>query len=195
MITKFNQLDLTKKYTYADYLTWKFAERVELFKGWVLKMSPAPSSTHQRISNNLSFEFTTYLRKSLCSIYVAPFDVRLHNKKKSTADKQITTVVQPDISIICDESKIDERGCLGSPDLIIEIVSKGNTKKELETKFELYEENGVREYWVVQQGDETVVVFDLVKGKYKFRKIYSNDSIVPVGIFKDLKIDMAEIFN
>ena len=78
--------------------------------------------------------------------------------------------------------------------MIIEIVSKGNTKKELETKFELYEENGVYEYWVVQQGDETVVVFDLVKGKYKFRKIYSNDSIVPVGIFKDLKIDLAEIF-
>ena len=75
MISKFSQLDLTKKYTYADYLTWKFAERVELFNGWILKMSPAPTSKHQRISNNLSLDFGNYLRKNTCSLYVAPFDV------------------------------------------------------------------------------------------------------------------------
>ena len=131
MITKFNQLDLTKKYTYADYYTWKFIERVELFNGLVFKMNQTTSSVHQKISNNLSLEFGMYLRKKSYSIYVAPFDVRLHNKKKSTADKQITTVVQPDISIICNESKIDERGCLGSPDLIIEIISKAIQKKNL----------------------------------------------------------------
>ncbi len=194
MITNFNQLDIAKQYTYADYLTWKFSERVELWKGWVLKMSPAPSSRHQTISINLATEFKNYLRKKTCRVFAAPFDVRLMDTKKPTSDTEILTVVQPDICVICDEQKIDEKGCIGSPDLIVEIVSKGNTKKELETKFALYEENGVQEYWIVQQGDETVVVFDLVDNKYQFRKIYSNDSIIPVGIFKDLEINLAEIF-
>ena len=194
MVTKFKDLDLTKKYTYADYLTWQFEERLEIIKGWVLKMSPAPTNKHQQILGNLFLDFGNYLRKSTCNAYVAPFDVRLISSKKSKTDKSITTVVQPDICIICDEEKLDTRGCLGAPDLIIEIVSKGNTKKELETKFDLYEENGVREYWVVFQNDETINVFDLVKGKYKYRKTYSNDSIVPVGIFKGLEINMVDIF-
>jgi Uma2 family endonuclease len=175
-------------------ITWKFTERVELFKGWVLKMSPAPGSNHQKISGDLFFEFKKNLQKKPCQVFAAPFDVRLLDQKKSTSDKSVTTVVQPDLCVICDAHKIDEKGCIGAPDLIVEIISKGNTKKELETKFDLYQQNGVREYWIVQQGDETVVVFDLVKGKYVFRKIYSNDSIVPVGIFKRLKIDLGEIF-
>jgi Uma2 family endonuclease len=195
MITKISQLDLTKTYTYADYLTWKLNERVELFKGFIMKMSPASSSSHQIYSGRLSYLLMQFLRKSSCQVFAAPFDVRLINKRKSTADKEITTVVQPDISVICDPQKIDERGCLGSPDLIIEIVSKGNTKKELENKFELYQENGVKEYWVVQQGDETVVVFDLVRGKYQYRKIYSNDGIIPVKVIKGLEIDLKEVFE
>ena len=195
MITKLSQLDLTKTYTYADYLTWKFSERVELFKGLIMKMSPAPSNFHQVISGNLFYFIKKHILKSPCKVYTAPFDVRLINKRKSTADKEITTVVQPDICVICDPKKIDERGCLGSPDLIIEIVSKGNTKKELENKFELYQENGVKEYWVVQQGDETVVVFDLVRGKYKFRKIYSNDGVIPVKVIKGLEINLKEVFE
>jgi Uma2 family endonuclease len=195
MIKKFSQLDLTKQYTYADYLTWQFEERLELIKGWIMKMSPAPSTLHQRISSNLSVDFGNFYRKKTCSVFTAPFDVRLPNSKKSTADKTIMSVVQPDICIICDPKKIDERGCIGAPDLIVEIVSKGNTKKELENKYELYQENGVKEYWIVFQNDEIVQVFDLVRGKYKLRKTYSNDSLVPVGITKDLVIDLKEIFN
>jgi Uma2 family endonuclease len=193
MVTNFNDLDLTKQYTYADYLTWQFAERVELFKGWVAKMSPAPSSNHQQISFNLSGEFRRILKKQPCKAFAAPFDVRLITNKKD--DKSITTVVQPDLCIICDTNKIDEKGCLGAPDLIIEIISKGNTKKELEKKFELYEENGVKEYWIIHQNDETIVVFDLINNKYQLRKIYSNDSIVPVGILEGFSIDMEEVFE
>ena len=195
MITKFSQLDLTKQYTYADYLTWQFNERVELIKGWVLKMSPAPSNKHQIISRNITGELYPSLKNTNCALYVAPFDVRLFNAKKSTTDNKVTTVVQPDICIICDKTKIDDRGCLGAPDFIIEIISKGNTKKEVETKFDLYEENGVKEYWIVQQGDETVTVFDLVKGKYKFRKIYSNDSLIPIKILKNFEINLKEVFE
>ena len=195
MITKFSQLDLTQKYTYADYLTWQFKERVELIKGWVLKMSPAPSNKHQIISRNITGELYNSLKKTTCALYAAPYDVRLFEAKKSTTDKKVITVVQPDICIICDKTKIDDRGCLGAPDLIIEIISKGNTKKELETKFDLYQENGVKEYWIVQQGDETVTVFDLVKTKYKFRKIYSNDSIIPIKILNNFEIDLKEVFE
>ena len=195
MITKLSQLDLTKTYSYADYVTWKLNERVELLKGLIIKLSPAPSSQHQSISMNLAGIIFQHLKGKKCKVFSAPFDVRLINKRKSTTDKEITTVVQPDLCIICDLKKVDERGCLGSPDLIIEIVSKGNTKKELENKFDLYQENGVKEYWVVQPGDETVVVFDLIRGKYQYRKIYSNDGVVPVKVIKGLEIDLKEVFE
>lgn len=195
MITNLNQLDMTKRYTYADYLTWQFTDRVELIKGWIKKMSPAPTRLHQKVSMVISNVFYNYLTNMPCSVYVAPFDVRFVNTSKSTSDKTIYTVVQPDICVICDVSKLDEKGCIGAPDLIVEIVSKGNTKHELETKFELYQEAGVKEYWIVGQGDETVSVFELKKGKYVLRKIYSNDSLVPVGIFKNLSIDMKSVFE
>ena len=195
MITDFNQLDLTKQYSYADYLTWKFTDRVELIRGWIKKMSPAPSSYHQVVSGNLSFHIQKYLYKKECKVFVAPFDVRLINTKKSSDDNIVYTVVQPDICIICDKNKIDKRGCVGAPDLVIEIVSKGNTKYEMETKFELYEEAGVLEYWIVGLGDETTTVFDLKDNKFQFRKIYSNDDKVPMGIFTDFSMDMIEVFE
>jgi Uma2 family endonuclease len=195
MITDFNQLDLTKQYSYADYLTWKFTDRVELIRGWIKKMSPAPSSYHQVVSGNLSFHIQKYLYKKGCKVFVAPFDVRLINTKKSSDDNIVYTVVQPDICIICDKDKIDKRGCVGAPDLVIEIVSKGNTKYEMETKFELYEEAGVLEYCIVGLGDETTTVFDLKENKFQFRKIYSNDDKVPMGIFTDFSLDMTEVFE
>jgi Uma2 family endonuclease len=195
MITKFEQLDLTKQYTYADYLTWKFAERVELFKGWVLKMSPAPSMKHQYIAGNFHTQFNLFLKNNPCKVFVAPVDVRLFNSKKSTPNKLITSVVQPDVCIVCNPKKLDKKGIVGAPDLIIEVISKGNTKKELNQKMELYEENGVKEYWIVQQGDETVTVFDLVDDKFNFRKIYSNDEKIKTKVLNDFEIDLVDIFN
>ena len=132
-ITKFSQLDLTKQYSYADYLTWQFKERVELIRGWISKMSPAPSTGHQSISSVFQGEIYSYLKKSTCKLFAAPFDVRLIDSKKSKNNQQVVTVVQPDICVICDEKKLDERGCVGAPDLIIEIVSPGNSKKEMKT--------------------------------------------------------------
>jgi Uma2 family endonuclease len=194
MITSLSQLDLSKQYTYADYLTWNFKERVELIKGLIYKMSPAPSSVHQLISGYLHTDINNFLRKSDRKAFAAPFDVRLTNKRKSTEDNVIINVVQPDLCVICDPSKIDKRGCLGAPNLVIEIVSKGNTKLELEQKFKLYEENGVQEYWIVQPGDQTVSVFDLVQDKYALRQIYSNDSKIDVAVLPGLVLDMKDIF-
>lgn len=197
MVTNLSQLDTKKKYSYADYLTWWFDERVELIKGKIFKMSPAPSSNHQRITAHLVRTIGYFLLGKECEVFPAPFDVRLPDSKKSTSDKTIFTVVQPDICVICDPQKIDDRGCLGAPDWIIEILSNSNTKHELQTKFALYEENKVREYWIVSPSVKSIQVFDYddKKGKYEFRKNYVEDDKVPVGIFKNFKINLEEIFT
>jgi Uma2 family endonuclease len=194
MITNLSELDLKKQYTYADYLTWQIKDRVELIKGFIYKMSPAPTPIHQIISGNLVTDINTFLRKSQCQVFSAPFDVRLKNKRKSSNDNEIISVVQPDVCIVCDKLKIDTRGCIGAPDMIIEILSKGNTKLELEEKFMLYQENEVKEYWIVQPGDETVTVFDLINNAYVLRKIYSNDSEIHVAVVPGLVLKMADIF-
>jgi Uma2 family endonuclease len=193
MITDFNQLDLTKKYTYADYLTWHFKERVELIKGWILKMSPAPSSRHQRLSLEFATEINNYLRKSSCKVFAAPFDVRLY--KSEIDNNAITTVVQPDICIICDNKKIDAKGCIGAPDMIIEILSLGNSKRDIDTKYKLYESNGVQEYWIVYPNDEVLHVFDLVGENYVQRGVYFKEDIVDVKVVDGLSIDMKNIFE
>lgn len=195
MVTSFDQLDLSKQYTYADYMTWQFSDRVELIKGWVHKMSPAPMRTHQDISLQLSIKIGTYLQQKSCKVYAAPFDVRLVNKRKSTADKEITSVVQPDICVICDPSKLDARGCIGAPDWIIEILSPGNTKTEMKKKYDLYQENGVKEYWVVFPEYLQIQVYTLVQEKYALQSTYYNDEKIPVGIFDGFFIDTAEIFK
>ncbi|MEM7514039.1 MAG: Uma2 family endonuclease, partial [Bacteroidota bacterium] len=133
-ITSINQLDLTKTYTYADYLTWVFQDRLELLKGKIALMSPAPNSGHQQISMNLTRPMVNYFYKSTCQFFAAPFDVRLPQNGENENSK-IYTVVQPDLCVICDPSKIDDRGCLGAPDLVVEILSPGNTQKEMNEKF------------------------------------------------------------
>jgi Uma2 family endonuclease len=195
IITNIKQLDLKGSYTYADYLLWNFKERVELIKGKIFKMSPAPSSYHQRISGELTYLLSKFFRKSSCQMYVAPFDVRLINFKKSTFDNQIISVVQPDLCVICDSSKIDERGCIGAPDLIIEILSPGNSNREMTIKFDLYEENGVREYWIVNQSEKTVLIYILKDQKFIGLKPVVESGKLESPTFPDLKFPVKNIFK
>lgn len=195
VITSLDQLDLTKQYTYADYLTWQFSDRVELIRGWIYKMSPAPLRSHQRIAGNLYSMIERFLENKSCEVYFAPFDVRLLNKRKSTPDNQIASVVQPDISVICDKSKLDERGCVGAPDWIIEILSPGNSKNEMKDKFDLYQENAVREYWVVYPEYLQIQVFDLIDDKFALRDTYVIDDKIPVKIFDNFYIDSNKVFK
>ena len=194
-ITKFSQLDLTKQYSYADYLTWQFNERVELIRGWISKMSSAPGTSHQAVSWDIAYYFANYFRKTNCKTFAAPFDVRLLDSKKSKNNQQVFSVVQPDICVICDEKKIDERGCVGAPDLIIEIVSPGNSKREMKTKYELYEENGVREYWIANPLEKNIMLYVLKAKKYHLKKIYFDDDAIESILFKGLVIDLKEIFK
>jgi Uma2 family endonuclease len=194
MITSLKQLDLNKQYSYADYLKWEIKERVELFKGFVRQMS-APSRIHQKLSWNLERQMDRYFESKKCDIYHAPFDVRLTVFDK-TKDKEILTVVQPDICMICDEKKLDNRGCLGSPDLIVEIQSPGNTNREMKDKFELYEEAGVREYWIVDSVQNFVLIYYLNEaGKYIGTKPYSQEEIFNSVIFPELEIDLNKVFE
>ncbi|MDQ3682369.1 MAG: Uma2 family endonuclease [Bacteroidota bacterium] len=186
--------DPSLSYTYADYLQWKFEERVELIKGRIFKMSPAPNPKHQQVSIKLSSRIFNLLEGKNCQVYAAPFDIRLPVKNRKR-DNEITNVVQPDICIICDELKIDERGCCGAPDLVIEILSPGNTKKEVKIKFELYEEAGVKEYWIVYPAEENIAVFLLSEnGKFNGAKIYAAGDHIESTI-KGLSINVNDIFT
>lgn len=194
IITNIDQLDFSKTYTYADYLLWNFKERVELFKGKIFKMRPAPSRHHQEVSQKLNIYLHKFLENNPCKLYYAPFDVRLKNFEKSTQDNQVLTVVQPDLCVVCDLSKLDDRGCIGSPDLIIEILSPGNSKKEMGIKFNLYEENKVKEYWIVEPAENCIYVYTLQKDKYIGLKPCIEGEVITSPLFSDLKFEIEKIF-
>ncbi len=197
-ITKLSQLDLKGSYSYADYLTWHLNETVELIKGNVQLMSPAPNVKHQRISWRFSGRLFNYFENKTCSAFAAPFDVRLYNRNQSLlANREITTVVQPDICVICDPDKLDEQGCNGAPDWIIEILSKGNSKKEVKTKHALYAESGVKEYWLVFPYEQVINQFVLngQTDQYQLTNSYAGDDIAVPYIFPDLAIDLEALFK
>ncbi|MGX5855542.1 Uma2 family endonuclease [Dyadobacter jiangsuensis] len=195
MITSFDQLDLTKQYTYADYLKWQFKERLELIKGHIYEMSPAPSRLHQDIVWNLNVAIGNYIKGHACKAYSAPFDVRLPIKDKKS-NQEITTVLQPDICVICDLTKLDDRGCLGAPDLVIEVLSPGNTSSEISRKFNVYEETGVREYWIVYPEYGHVNIFLLNElGKFVGQHPKINGEILQSVAFPGLSIDLSEVFT
>ena len=189
-ITSLNQLDLVNGiYSYADYLVWKIKERVELLKGKILEMS-VPSPIHQEISGNLQGALFVFLKNSKCKLYTAPFDVRFPQKGES----QVYTVVQPDLCVVCDFEKIDSKGCVGAPDLVVEILSPGNSKKEMKSKFAPYQEEGVREYWVVDPERELVFVYVADNKKFK-PTIPIADDYVYSTIFPDFKIHTSDLFH
>lgn len=189
-------IDFSKRYNFADYLTWLDDKRRELINGIVHLMTPAPARKHQGISWNLEQKIGEAIKqKKQCRAYHAPFDVRLP-KKNEKSDTEIHTVVQPDIIVICDLGKLDKKGCLGAPDLIIEILSPATAKKDLNDKFYLYQESGVREYWIVNPNDENVNVFLLdKKGKYQLIGMYAGNMRIKVNIFDDFEIAVEDIFK
>lgn len=196
-ITQLSQLDLDGCYSYADYLNWRLEETIELIKGKISLMSPAPSLDHQRISWQLTGQLFEYFRKKPCRAFAAPFDVRLYDRRKSVvANQDIYTIVQPDLCVICDKDKLDPRGCLGAPDWIIEILSKGNSKKEIQTKFELYRESGVKEYWIVYPFEQAVHQFVLNEtlDKYELLNMFAGEDTASPHLFPDCVIDLQEVF-
>ena len=189
-------LDANKRYTYADYLTWLDDKRRELLDGFIRLMSPAPSLKHAQTSIELAVLFKVFIKQNdgKCQVFCAPFDVRLPKNHVDVSNDKIYTVVQPDICIVCDESKLDQRGCLGAPDMVVEILSGSSLKYDLNDKFNLYEAAGVKEYWVVTPEGPTVNVF-LLQDDRKFDSgtTYEYDVVVPVQTLPGLSLKLQDI--
>jgi Uma2 family endonuclease len=181
------------RYTYADYLTWQMDEMVELIKGKIFKQAAAPRRIHQEISGKIFARLFLHLEKNPCKVYAAPFDVRLPKRSKKNED--IDTVVQPDICVVCDPEKLDELGCVGAPDLVVEILSPGNNKKELQNKYQVYEESGVKEYWVIHPNECTLIIYTLINGKYHTSKIFTHGDEVASQVVAGFVLDLAEVFE
>lgn len=189
---QFSDLDLTKTYTYADYLKWTFDERVELIKGKIFSMSPAPGSVHQRISHRLGLKLGNYLEGKSCEVFTAPFDVRL--PRRSIDDEEIITVVQPDVCVICDPAKVDDKGCLGTPDIVVEILSPGNNKTELKNKHTVYEEAGVLEYWIIHPVEKTFFKYLLIDGHFQASLMLTLGDEVTTPILPGFVLSLDELF-
>jgi Uma2 family endonuclease len=181
------QLPQDKKYTYADYIKWDDGQRYELIDGVPYMMSPAPSPSHQKVSVEIVRQLANYLVGKVCDVFSAPFDVRLN------ANAEDNTVVQPDISIICDPKKIDERGCKGAPDMVVEILSPSTLRHDQIVKFRKYQEAGVREYWLVNPEIRGVQVFLLENGKY-VSMAYERKDTIPVSILEHCAVDLGSVF-
>ncbi len=181
------------RYSYADYLTWQMEEMVELIRGKVFRKAAAPRVIHQQVAGNVFVAFSIYLKGKKCKVFIAPFDVRLPVKSKKNED--IDTVVQPDICVICDPNKLDEAGCIGAPDLIVEVLSPGNNKKELQNKYDVYEEAGVREYWVIHPSECTLLVYTLINGRYDASKIFTHGDRVASEAVTGFALDLEEVFD
>jgi len=181
-------------YTYADYLTWEIDHMVELIKGKVFRQAAAaPRRIHQELVLKIGSQLSGLLKGNKCKAYIAPFDVRLPVKSKK--HKDIRTVVQPDICVVCDPEKLDDLGCVGAPDLIMEILSPSNNKKELQNKYEVYEESGVKEYWVIHPYEKTLLVYSLTDGKYIPSKLFTLGDHVASQCIKGFILDLDELFE
>lgn len=169
-----------------------------LVKGKVIPISPSPSLQHQNISMNLSGILYKFFKGKPDKVFAAPFNVRLYNHEQSEQHNQdIYTIVSPDLCVVCDSSKLDQQGCLGAPNLVIEIIAKNTAKKDIHTKYQLYQASGVKEYWLIYPHEQTIQQFILntEDNEYDLHRMYSdNDSIIPY-LFPYLSIELAEIFN
>ncbi len=187
-------LNLDKRYTYADYLTWLDDKRRELIDGFINFMS-GPLRRHQAASMVIASRIFNLLENTKCEVYSAPFDVRLPKNGEKDDDK-IYNVVQPDIVVVCDPDKLDEKGCIGAPDLIVEILSPSTSKRDIKDKYRLYEKSGVKEYWIAYPEQKNINVFILnKKNKYELSAMYVEGDIISASMFPDLKIEIDEIFK
>ncbi|GGA89578.1 Uma2 family endonuclease [Puia dinghuensis] len=186
--------DPSLTYTYADYYRWRFLERLELLRGKIFKLAAA-NTIHQRLALKLAVSLYGHLKGCPCEAFIAPFDVRLPVKNRKR-DDQVTTVVQPDVCVVCDPQKVDSRGVCGAPDLIIEILSPSNSQYDVCDKYDVYQESGVREYWVVSPMQENVMVSLLqADGKYDASTIHKPGDTLHATAVPGFSLDIRQLFT
>lgn len=187
-------IDPIKTYTYKDYLLYDENEKIEIIDGKIYNMSPAPSRIHQKLITEILFKIRSYIytNNGSCEVYPAPFDVILKNDDENIKDSK--NIVQPDISVICDKSKLTDNGCTGSPDMIVEVVSPYNPNNDFIRKLNLYDKYKVREYWIVNPMKKNILVYKLEdNGSYGMPDIYTFQDTIKVGIYENLEIDFSLI--
>lgn len=182
-----------KYYTYEDILNWPGDERVELIDGIVYRIN-SPGRKHQWIGGELFAQLHDYLKNKTCEVYYAPYEVRLF-AKKGDSPRNVDTMVEPDLIVVCDPDKLDDNCCFGAPDLIIEILSPSTRQHDRLTKLNLYQRAGVREYWIVDPEEKTVIVMTLEDGEHYAPTAYSASAVVPVGVLEDCRIDLKPVFE
>ena len=175
------------RYTYVDYANWDTKDRYELIDGVPYAMSPAPTWRHQDVSGNLYRQLSNFLHGKPCKVFAAPFDVRLN------ADSGDDTVIQPDIVIICDRSKLIGTGCVGTPDMAIEILSPSTASHDKLRKFNKYLQAGIREYWIVDPDSKTIQVFVLENKRY-YGIAYGETDTVPVHVLEGCEVSLSDVF-
>ncbi|MCI8295675.1 MAG: Uma2 family endonuclease [Lachnospiraceae bacterium] len=181
-------------YTFADCLTWNEDMHVEIINGELFMMA-TPSSRHQEISGELFRQLANFLEGKPCKVYPAPFGVRLF-EQDGDRPEDVDTVVEPDISVICDRDKVDARGCKGAPDLIVEILSPSTRRHDRLVKLDLYQRAGVREYWIVDPENRSVLVFlPDGNGSYRIREDYGSEDIARVNVLEGCFIDLKKVFS
>ena len=180
-------------YTFADCLGWDEKERAEIIGGEVLMMAP-PSRIHQKISMELSRQLANFLERKSCEVYPAPFSVRLF-EQDGDSPENVDTAVDPDISVVCDRSKLDKHGCKGAPDMIIEILSPSTRRHDRLVKLNLYQRAGVREYWIADPDNKSVQVFTLESGALKIREDYGREDIAKVNVLDGCFIELSKVFS
>ena len=181
-----------KRYTLADALTWDESERIELIYGSPFMMAP-PVRAHQKISRELFGQLYNYLKGKKCEVYAAPFAVRLF-EQNGDYPEDVDTMVEPDITVVCDPGKLDDIGCKGAPDLVMEILSPTTQRHDRFTKFNLYQQAGVQEYWIVDPSSQSVQVFVLDGKHYVAKDFGTAVDKIKVNVFEDCAIDLSQVF-
>lgn len=182
-----------RRYTFADVLTWDESDRIEIINGEAFMMAP-PSRIHQKIVSELNRQLGNYLKEKKCEVYPAPFGVRLF-EEDGDCPEDVDTMVEPDISVVCDPGKLDDHGCKGAPDLIIEILSPSTRRHDRMTKFNLYQRAGVREYWIVDPDSKDVQAFVLEGGRYFVKGYGTAEDKMKVNVLEDCVIDLSAVFS
>lgn len=192
IISKLSEIDFSNTYSYKDYLKWQIEERLELIRGQIFEMS-APCRLHQEVSMHIFYPLYNFLKGQQCKVYYAPFDVRLPGKSKN--DDAVFTVVQPDICVICDPHKLDLKGCIGAPDIMVEILSSGNSKKEMRSKFEVYQDSKVKEYWVVFPEEKLIYQYLLDnEGRYQATLPLVTGDLLTTPILPGFSLSLEDTF-
>ena len=180
------------RYTLADALTWDDDERIELIYGYPMMMAPLVRA-HQKVSWKLHQQLANYLEGKTCEVYAAPFAVRPF-EEEGDRPEDVDTMVEPDITVVCDPKKLDDIGCKGAPDMIIEIISSSSRRHDRITKFNLYQRAGVREYWIVDPADKSVQVFLLEDGRYTAKDLFTDEDTMKVNVLEDCVIELSRVF-